>query len=195
MKNFFIILIFFHVLTFMNGNEKLTDDNDYTVITKEFEGYFKGNNFLRTKDDFLTALSPIPEAKELYLISIIWKYSAVSLLCTSIGTEAAALALAYISLFFGSEELRPQYYNYLLSNICSYTGLSLFILFIPQFVLWMVSFGQYVKKKKEAIRLYNRRVKDINEKKSGIELNGAPFVIIDEKKNCIAGLVFSLKFN
>ncbi len=195
MKKLFIILVFFQVFTFINGNEKVIGDNDYTEITREFEGYFKGNKFLRTKDDFIEALSPVPEAKELYLISIIWKYSAVSLLCTSIASEAAALVLAYISIFYGDEELRPQYYNFLLSNICSYTGLSLLILFIPQFVLWIVSFGQYAKKKKEAVRIYNKRVNKINEKKSGIELNGSPYVIIDDKKNFYAGLVFSLRFN
>jgi len=195
MKKILIILILFQAFTFIYSNEDATSDKKHELITKEYGlGYYKGAKYLKTKNDFIKALSPIPQARELYLISQMWRTSAFVLLGTSIGTFVSFDVLAALTLIYGDKATYPMFYNPVLGLSFGFTALSLFALLIPQVIVMIVSFAKQHKKKKEAIILYNNMVKEFNNK-TGVIFNASPYVSIDKNKEYNAGLIFSLRFN
>ncbi|MBN2544194.1 MAG: hypothetical protein JXB50_00255 [Spirochaetes bacterium] len=195
MKKVFFVLFLIQVLIFIYSNEDVSTDKNYQEIKKEYGmGYCKGDQYLKTKDDFIKALSPIPHSKELYLKSQRWRTAAFALLGTSIGTFVSFDIMASLTLIFGDSISFPTLYNPLLGFSFGLTALSLFAILIPQVIIMIVSFVKAYKIKKEALILYNKKVRELKEK-TGAIFYLSPFVAIDKDKSRYTGIVFSLRFN
>lgn len=194
-KLFILIFTILISVTFIFSNEVDNEEvytgDKYEQIKKEYGiGYIKGDSFLKTKKDFINALSPIPQAKDIYIKSRRFKAAGFVLLGTNITSYLAAAVLTGFGLAYSD----PYYSTYdpILALSFSIAALSILGLMIPQIIVMIVSFVKALKLKKEAIAVYNLKVKKMK-KKNDITFNIYPYFSID-KKNKDIGLRFNLSY-